>query len=240
LTEYHLNLLVNYGSAFLNGMTQEELAAMPAWLRQALADIDPTESPTHAEKEHLLKVVWDSGASISISFSKEDFLGPLHPVPKTAVLRGIAKGVPIKGFGTINWRFKDTSGMLQAIKVPGYYVPEAHVRLLSMSSLLQQYPNEFITATKTGLRLSGTVGLTQCLLGMTVCSVEAARDPNSNLPTAYAYDCSPRSRSTTKQSASRPSNRSSSKAGNKSGRGASRRAQAQDRRLLSDARRLGP
>jgi hypothetical protein len=71
----------------------------------------------------------------------------------------------------------------------------AGIRLLSMSSLLQEYPNAFLHADQTGSRLSGMFGAPVGCQRATN-GIQAMLDPQRNLPVAYAldYDGSRRSR----------------------------------------------
>jgi hypothetical protein len=43
-------------------------------------------------------LIWDSGASVSLSYNKEDFVGELKKPPTLMRLKGIAKGIRIEGF----------------------------------------------------------------------------------------------------------------------------------------------
>ena len=49
----------------------------------------------------------------------------------------------------------DESGMLRGLKLKAYYIPESKVRLISTSSLLQQYHGESISLDSNKLVLSG-------------------------------------------------------------------------------------
>ena len=81
------------------------------------------------------------------------------------------------------WTVLDTSGQLRALKVPAYYVPQARVRLLSTTSLLQTYLGESINMEAHQLTLSGTDG------SESRNSVVVRVNPTNNLPmsTAYSY-----------------------------------------------------
>jgi hypothetical protein len=58
-------------------------------------------------------VFWDSGASVTISPDKHDFVGPISRPSTIAQLNSIAnKGFRIKGEGKVHWSFHDTSGKL--------------------------------------------------------------------------------------------------------------------------------
>ena len=143
----------------------------------------PHETLHHLTKEHCFPVIWDSGASISISSFRSDFVGPINKPPFHIRLQGIAKGLTIQGVGHVAWSFMDNHGMLRTLKLPAYYVPGATARLLSTTSLLQAYPNEYIQQESGRLILSGN--LSDNLVG-----IEVLTDPRSNLHIANAYDSS--------------------------------------------------
>jgi transposase InsO family protein len=135
-------------------------------------------------KESSFAIIWDSGASISISPNKDDFVGPMTSPGIGTKLKGIVTGLSIQGQGHVMWAVPDSSGQLRAIKVPAYYVPQARVRLLSTTSLLQSYPGEKIEIEAHQMTLSGEEG-TQ---GRG--SVIARVNPVNNLPTTTAYNYS--------------------------------------------------
>jgi hypothetical protein len=141
----------------------------------------PSRFRNALRKESFFSIIWDSGASISISPDKDDFVGPLTSPGMGTKLKGIVKGLSIQGQGHVMWAVPDTSGQLRAIKVPAYYVPQARVRLLSTTSLLQSYPGETINIEAHQMTLSGKTG-TQ---GQG--SVIARVNPTNNLPTTTAY-----------------------------------------------------
>ena len=106
-------------------------------------------------KESTFPVIWDSGASLSVSPCKSDFVGHYTKPSITLKLKGLAKELNIIGQGHVIWAMHDTNGMLRAIKVPAYHVPGCNVRLLSTTSLLQTYKNENICQDELQMRLSG-------------------------------------------------------------------------------------
>jgi hypothetical protein len=127
--------------------------------RQRLRNLPKSyPDPDDQAKERLMKVIWDSGASMSISPDKKDFVGPLESIPANSKLRSLGDGVTIEGIGHVAWSFLDVKGMLRTVKLPAYYVPTASVRLLSTSSLIQEYPGEFLHGYRRGLWLSGSFG----------------------------------------------------------------------------------
>lgn len=129
-------------------------------------------------------VIWDSGASLSITSHRSDFVGSLKQPDPRLRLQGLARGLQIAGVGHVAWSFVDTTGMLRTLKVPAYFVPKASVRLLSTSSLLQAYSDETISQDGTRLVLSGA----QPSLGQPLRNpIEILLDPTCNLPIGHAY-----------------------------------------------------
>ncbi|KAI2491583.1 hypothetical protein MHU86_22988 [Fragilaria crotonensis] len=123
-------------------------------LRMALQSTDRFRESL--PKASTFPVIWDSGASISITPDRKDFVGPINTPGPITQLQGIAKGLRIEGQGHVLWAMQDTLGNLRMLKVPAYLVSCIKVRLLSTTSLLQAYPGETITIEAHQLTLSGT------------------------------------------------------------------------------------
>jgi hypothetical protein len=100
-------------------------------------------------KANTSPIIWDSGASISITPDLSDFHGTVTPPGEITQLKGIAKGLQNNGQGEVHWAVHDQLGNLRILKVPAYHVPNIKVRLLSTTSLLQTYPDETITSNPT-------------------------------------------------------------------------------------------
>ena len=154
-------------------------ADTPALLRMALQA--PLRFRASIAKERSYPVIWDSGASFSVSPNKNDFVGPIKSPSTFTQLQGISKGLRIEGHGHVMWAIHDTAGQLRMIKVPAYYAPRIRVRLLSTTSLLQSYPKETIHVEPHQLTLTGITG------DPTRGEVIVRVDPRSNLPTSEAY-----------------------------------------------------
>jgi hypothetical protein len=133
------------------------------------------------KKESTYPVIWDSGASISISHDREDFVGSLTSPGVGTVLKGIVKGLSIQGQGHVMWAMQDESGQLRALKLPAYYVPKARIKLLSTTSLLQTYPGESISMQAHQMTLSGI----REIQGRG--AITARVNPVNNLPTSTVY-----------------------------------------------------
>jgi hypothetical protein len=144
----------------------------------------PAKFRNAMKKESTFSIIWDSGASISISPNKGDFVGPVTTAGVGTRLKGTAKGLSIQGQGQVMLTVLDASGQLRALKVPAYYVPQARVRLLSTTSLLQSYPDETISMEAHQLTLSGIRGSSRCD------PVVARVNPSNNLPMTTSYLCS--------------------------------------------------
>jgi hypothetical protein len=69
-------------------------------------------------KEARMPIIWDSGASISLSFNRADFVGVMKPVSKLTRHQGIANGLSVEGRGHVLWPMLDTNGQLRLLKVP--------------------------------------------------------------------------------------------------------------------------
>ena len=129
-------------------------------------------------------IIWDSGASVSITNSKSDFVS-FNPDPSLPTLKSLGGTHQVKGEGIVNWKFQDGNGMLRSVKMKAFYIPECSMRLLSTSSLLQEYSDETIHLDGSSLHLSGIPGDPERA------SVTVALDRRSNLPTSFAYSHDP-------------------------------------------------
>jgi hypothetical protein len=147
-------------------------------LRMALQSTDRFRESL--PKTAAFPVIWDSGASISITPDCKDFVGPINTPRPITQLQGIAKGLRIEGQGHVVRAMQETLGNLRMIKVPAYLVSRIKVRLLSTTSLLQAYPGETITIEAHQLTLNGTSDETR---GQLIARV----NPDNNLPTSDAH-----------------------------------------------------
>jgi hypothetical protein len=182
LHKAHVNTASAEGwSAHSDWSNSPDLEFAPSCFRMAVQA--PAKFRNAMKKESTFSIIWDSGASMSISPNKEDFVGPMTSAGVGTRLKGIVKGLSIQGKGHVMWTVLDTSGQLRALKVPACYVPQARVRLLSTASLLQSYPGETINMEAHQLTLSGNTG--------SRCNPVVARvNPGNNLPMTASYLCS--------------------------------------------------
>jgi hypothetical protein len=133
-------------------------------------------------KANTSPIIWDSGTSISITPDLSDVQGRVTPPGMITQLKGIAKGLQIKGQGEVNGAAHDQLCYLQILKVPAYHVPNIKVQLLSTTSLLQTFPDETITIKPNRLTLSRIASNNDR-------GPETANmNPQNNLPTSEAYN----------------------------------------------------
>ena len=83
-----------------------------------------------------LLVVLNSGCTCTISFNKNDFVGPICPI-QYVELKGIASGLLVQGIGRVYWTFLDNNSEWICIPLTCLYMPDASTHLL----LLQQLSN---------------------------------------------------------------------------------------------------
>ena len=140
----------------------------------------PTKLRDTMPKDGSFPIIWDSGASISVTNDKADFLTFTKVSPRHNNVMVVAQGLKFSGFGEVLWSFLDEKGTLCSFKLPALYIPSATTRLLSSTSLLQSYSGELIEQTGRGMRLSGTSDGQRN-------AVEATINPNNNLPTSTGY-----------------------------------------------------
>ena len=81
------------------------------------------------DQDDPIPIIFDSGASISVSPVKEDFInlntGGSHD------LSGLTCATQIEGTGTVEWTVMDDHGKSHKIVTEAYYVPKARVHLFS-------------------------------------------------------------------------------------------------------------
>jgi hypothetical protein len=99
----------------------------------------------------------------------------------TVTVQGIGGGRGLRAYviGWIRWYIPDDRGGVRCIQVKGYHVPDAPIRLLSTTSLLQHYPAEYIVVTANELRLTSKAPHNPMNWPVTV-----PIDPRTNLPTS--------------------------------------------------------
>jgi hypothetical protein len=128
-------------------------------------------------------IIWDSGASVCITYDRSDFLNFKRDSSLTH-LKGFSsdkRGTVVEGEGDVVWHIEDTNGILRALKVKAYFVPASRVRLASVTSVLKAYSGEDAKITTKGFTLSGIPG------DSTRGSIFAPTNLSSHLPISIAH-----------------------------------------------------
>ena len=119
----------------------------------------PSKLRAEMPEESVSSTIWDSGASLSITNNKTDFHSTLKPWPyKDLKVKGVAQAIKVHGQGTVLWTVLDEASMLRTLKVPASYIPDAKVKLLSVNSLGDVYPEETVTFHCQGATMTGVPG----------------------------------------------------------------------------------
>ena len=156
----------NYSTAEIESF-REQLHALECENDRGVVSFTPDE----------IRLILDSGASITISNCLTDFISPPTPVQETTV-RGIGAGLQVKGIGTVRFVLSD-GRTLQVENV--LYVPDCPVRLLC--------PQQLTEEQGIGFHIDKEDGETVCFLtfpsdddGSESTRLYAHFDPASNLP----------------------------------------------------------
>jgi len=83
-------------------------------------------------------VIFDTGASLSITMDRSDFCGDITPTATDLYLGGLGSNMKIEGMGPVRWTFLNTDGSEVSIRMQCYYVPSARKRLLSPQKLFNK------------------------------------------------------------------------------------------------------
>ena len=122
-------------------------------------------------------LIFDSGASCTISPSESDFYGKIQKVQNTKI-SGIADGLEIRGTGTVEYTLKDDSGNDVRVRIKNaLYVPQCPVRLICPQQLADQTGDP-----DDGLHLAGS----RAILHHNGCILTIPYDARSNLPCVIA------------------------------------------------------
>jgi hypothetical protein len=171
------NTLCNVAASSSRGLNKKSLLSNRT-LKLALQA--PEKFRNEISKDSQYPIVWDSGASISITPYKQDFNGTLQMLNCGIKLQDVSEGLRIGGKGTVTWTVMDSAGMLHSLKLPALFVTGARMRLLSTTSLMQTYKGETVTATATELTLSGIEGDPERR------AIQVRVNPANNLPMCFA------------------------------------------------------
>eukprot|EP00978_Attheya_sp_CCMP212_P040535 scaffold222092_cov37-Attheya_sp.AAC.1 len=83
--------------------------------------------PEDDDMSDYMPIIIDSGASVSITPVKSDFIGSITLLPKQTV-KGLNHTIKIGGIGKVCWRIIDSNGRKAGIETTAYYIPGGDVR----------------------------------------------------------------------------------------------------------------
>ncbi len=119
-----------------------------AWMAGASVDLDSGSASVLRNAldssiylaSGLTAVIFDTGASMSISNNKADF--PYGIEPCNVDLQGIGSGLHVKGKGKVRWKFQKVGGGFVTVENMAYYEPAVKFKLFSPQSYLMQAKSE--------------------------------------------------------------------------------------------------
>ena len=130
---------------------------IPSPLKAAL--VAPSKLRAEMHKESVSSIIWDSDTTLSIKNDMTDLHGTLNPcLFKHLKVKGVAQTIKVHGQDTVLWSVLDEAGMLRTLKVPALYIPDANVKLLSINSLGDVYPEETVTFHPQGATMTEVSG----------------------------------------------------------------------------------
>lgn len=106
-----------------------------------------------------LPIVFDTGASTSVTPLREDFLGSLE-LPQVHSLHGLKGAIEVKGTGIVSWPIIDMYGVTRTIKTRAHYVPGANIRLFSPQVYFQDNAGGSSTITRDRIQFTIADGTT--------------------------------------------------------------------------------
>jgi hypothetical protein len=90
----------------------------------------------------MVPLVIDTGASISVTPYKTDFIGKIKPTQQVQI-QGIASGLNVMGYGSVQYSFYNDAGVLQTLSLDQcLYVPHCTARLLCPRQLSSSSKNQ--------------------------------------------------------------------------------------------------
>jgi len=121
-----------------------------------------------------MPIVFDTGASYSVTPNLQDFVGELSPTDMDS-MKGLTDSVKIKGKGWVEWSVRDVFGRVHMIRTKAFHVPEASIRLFSPQSYFQEHDRGRGTFDKSSLTFTTCDGV----------DLQFPYHPGSNLPFMY-------------------------------------------------------
>jgi hypothetical protein len=88
-------------------------------------------------QENTYPILWDTGASGTLTFDKEDFIDEIEWFKEPQWAMGIASGLSLLCKGKVRWNIDMYNGDMLTIEIDAFYCPKATRRLLCPQQLVQ-------------------------------------------------------------------------------------------------------
>ena len=135
-------------------------------------------------KDDLISAIWDTGATMTVTFCKNDFIDGVRPTDQPLVIGGLANGLHVEGEGQVQWSFLSDEGTFITLQTKAYYVPSAGQRLISPQYVAQERHREHPDRIEKLLDLDhACVRVNFPEQG----TLTVPYDKASNLPVSYAF-----------------------------------------------------
>ena len=169
-----------YNDHIVNMFAPKDICGLSIHMAMKAALHAPLRFRETMGKSDMFPIIWDSGASVCVTFDENDFLS-LDKSRTHKPMKSISGMHAVTGEGYVLWSIPDTTGVLRHFKLKALWVPESQVRLLSTETLLQQYKGENIQLRSGELTLSGIKS------DKSKNPVSVRVHSHTNLPTSVAY-----------------------------------------------------
>jgi hypothetical protein len=108
-------------------------SAVSAWF------YDSESCPTQPDMSESFEVLWDIGASHSITFNEGDFVGPIRRMHRPIPLKGLSVGLQVDGIGQVKYSIKLSNGKYKQICLDTFLVPQSPRSLLCPQQLCKAH-----------------------------------------------------------------------------------------------------
>jgi len=102
-----------------------------------LMELTRKRSVYFSNKADDIPIVIDTGASMSVTPCKDDFIDEIQPT-HVGDLQGLSGSMECQGQSLVQWTVRDVFGSVRIIQTHAYYVPKATIRLYSLQQYFQE------------------------------------------------------------------------------------------------------
>jgi hypothetical protein len=125
--------------------------------------------------DRVIPIVIDTGAFISITGERSDFVDGITDVGPDERIQGLNHSIKVMGIGKVSWKIRDQLGQVAVIQTTAYFIPETQVRLFSPQIYFIQEQGGELRMDRFGVHLVTADGGT---------TLSFPINPGNNLPLA--------------------------------------------------------